>query len=87
MVLQGIPALLAVVKSREIQSSSADSKDIPDMSASEVEDDGNIDLMVATADGILYEYAISDSRGSSPWKARLERESIITGSSSDTSTR
>ncbi len=57
------------------------------MSASELDDDGNLDLLVATADGLLYEYAISDSRGSNSWKARLERESIITGSSSDASAR
>lgn len=86
-MLQGVPAMVAVVKSREAQASSSDSKTIPDMSASEVEDNGDVDLLVATADGILYEYAVSDSRGSNSWKARLERESVITGSSSDTSAR
>ncbi|KAK9826980.1 hypothetical protein WJX74_002611 [Apatococcus lobatus] len=84
---QGVPAMVAVVKSREAQSSSSDSKTIPDMSASEIEDNGDVDLLVATADGIMYEYAVSDSRGSSPWKVHLERESVITGSSSDTSAR
>ena len=86
-MLQGTPAVVAVVKSREVQASSSDGKTIPDMSASEMEDNGDVDLLVATADGILYEYAVSDSRGSSPWKSRLERESVITGSSSDTSAR